>query len=142
MPKWQIKIATISNRNDMKSQSASDIASGIASESVGKRVEVATEIAMIQIAAIQVTSGLDLKLLMESHRKTHVDPGAHQRGHVSRHMRKHLSKKRSCRRFPRVFCRSSVVRWPDSRESIHGSRTETLFCESRFRGLKNCESQL
>ena len=31
---------------------------------------------------------------------------------------------------------------PDSRESLQDSRTEPLFCESRFRGAKNCESQV
>ena len=34
------------------------------------------------------------------------------------------------------------LRWPDSRESFRGSRTEPLFCESRFGGLKNCETQV
>ena len=31
---------------------------------------------------------------------------------------------------------------PDSRESFQGSRTEPLFCESRFGGAKKCESQV
>ena len=35
------------------------------------------------------------------------------------------------------------LRWPDSRESFQGSRTESLFfCESRLGPLKNCESQI
>ena len=34
------------------------------------------------------------------------------------------------------------LRWPDSRESFWGSRTEPLFCESRFGGLKIGESQV
>ena len=40
------------NRSDVKSQSASEIATKIAFESVEKRVEIATEIALIRIDAI------------------------------------------------------------------------------------------
>ena len=40
------------HRNDMKSQSTNEIATKIASVSVEKRVEIATETAVIQIAAI------------------------------------------------------------------------------------------
>ena len=40
------------NRSDLKSRSAGDIATKITSNSVEKRVEVATDIAVIRIAAV------------------------------------------------------------------------------------------
>ena len=52
MPTSQIGIAAISNCSDLKSQSASEIATRIAFKSVEKRVEIAAEIAVIRIAAI------------------------------------------------------------------------------------------
>ena len=61
MPVSQIGIGAISNRSDLKSQSASGIATKITAKSVEKRVEIATGIALLRIAAI--ASRLDLIFL-------------------------------------------------------------------------------
>ena len=64
MPKLHIGTAAISNRNDLKPQSASQIATKIASESLEKRVEIASETAMIRSASeFKFTRRLDLKSL-------------------------------------------------------------------------------
>ena len=52
MPKSQIGIAATDRNVFLKSQSASEIATKIASKSVKKRVDITTEITMIRITAI------------------------------------------------------------------------------------------
>ena len=63
MPVPQIGIAATANCSYLKSHSESEIAIKIASTSAKKSAEIASEIAMIRIGAIQIDSGLDFKSL-------------------------------------------------------------------------------
>ena len=64
MPKSQIGMTAISSCSELKSQSASEIAMEIASKSVDKRVETATESQCFEPPQLQIASGLDFKLLV------------------------------------------------------------------------------
>ena len=63
MPESQIGIAAISKCSDLKSETASEIATKIDSKSVEKRVSIATEIAAIsnrKRVGLEIASGLGI----------------------------------------------------------------------------------